>query len=149
MKIKRFIILLVVIFSLVIVCSYAEEQVATGDNNAAMIDGRSVKDIRDFIKKYINQHSGPNRAFDMFDPANGVLRKIVLIGMRDQVGKSGNYFYCRADFKDINTNEDLELDFYVRYLGGLPQITETMIHKVKDKERYTYDADGNRVPVKQ
>lgn len=147
MKIRYYVIYTVAIFFLFCAFSYADEQAGATDNMSATDDGRSVKDIKDTVKKYIEKHTGLNGAFQVYDNTIKNYRRGKLIGIQNFVGKAGNSYYCRADFKDIDNDLNYDVDIYLRYMSGMPVITEMFIHMVKDKERYTYDQDGNRIPV--
>ena len=148
MKIRSLAVLMAAILFCAIVSSYADQQAETAGNGSATIDGRPVKDIQDVVKKYLDQHTGPIGAFEIYDSVTKQLRRVKLINLQDGISKAGNNYYCRAYFKDIDNNEFVDLDVNVRYMGGMPNVTDVQIYKVKDKERYTYDNNGNRVPVK-
>ena len=67
--------------------------------------------------------------------------------MHERVGKTGNAYYSCADLKDTATGELLDLDFDVEQMSEGLAVTDTRIHKVSGQERYTYDADNNRIPA--
>lgn len=113
----------------------------------AMMTAPSNDDIRNAMKNYVMETSKATGAFDVADPETGQIRKLELIRVHERVGKTGNYYYSCADFKDTVSGEMLDLDLDVADNNGQLSVVDTRIHKVNGKERYTYDANDNRIPV--
>lgn len=107
----------------------------------------SADDIRSAMQKYVTDQSKATGTFDVLDPETGAMRKLELIRVHDRVGKTGNYYYSCADFKDTETGQMLDLDLDVEDQGGTLSVADVRIHKLEGKERYTYDEHDNRIPV--
>lgn len=107
----------------------------------------SADDIHAAMKKYIEEESQETGTFDIEDPETGETRKLTLERIHDRVGKTGEYYYSCADFRDTVSGELLDLDLDVEQKDGNLSVVDVRIHKVDGKERYTYDANDNRVPV--
>ena len=108
----------------------------------------SADSIRTAMKSYVMDKSKATGTFDVADPETGKTRKLALIRVHDRVGKTGSYYYSCADFKDTETGQMLDLDLDVQDKGGQLSVVDVRIHKVEGKERYTYDANDNRIPIK-
>ena len=89
----------------------------------------------------------PTGTFDVADPETGKTRKLELIRVHDRVGKTGDYYYSCADFKDTETGQMLDLDLDVEDKAGNLSVVDVRIHKEDGKERYTYDENDNRIPL--
>jgi hypothetical protein len=107
----------------------------------------SADAIRAAMKDYVMDKSKATGTFDVVDPETGKTRKLELIRVHERVGKTGNYYYSCADFKDTETGQMLDLDLDVEDQGGKLSVVDVRIHKLEGKERYTYDANDNRIPV--
>lgn len=103
--------------------------------------------IRAAMKNHVMGESKASGTFDVVDPETGKTRKLELIRVHDRVGKTGTYYYSCADFKDTETGQMLDLDLDVQDKGGNLSVVDVRIHKLEGKERYTYDADDNRIPL--
>ncbi len=108
----------------------------------------SATAIRSAMKDHVMAKSKASGVFDILDPQTGETRALELIRVHERVGKTGNYYYSCADFKDTKTGQMLDLDLDVEDKGGELSIVDVRIHKLDGKERYTYDENDNRVPVK-
>lgn len=109
----------------------------------------SAGKIRSAMKNYVDTTTKEKGAFEIYDTEAGKTRKLGLVKIHQRVGKAGDYYYTCADFKDTETNEMLDLDIDVRNEEGKLNVADVTIHKVNGKERYTYDAHSNRIPVKK
>ena len=108
----------------------------------------SADDIRAAMKNYVMDKSMTTGAFDALDPETGKTRKLELLKVHERVGKTGDYYYSCADFKDTETGQMLDLDLDVQDKGGKLSVVDVRIHKLEGKERYTYDENDNRIPLK-
>ena len=108
----------------------------------------SADDIRAAMKNYVMDKSMATGAFDALDPETGKTRKLELLKVHERVGKTGDYYYSCADFKDTETGQMLDLDLDVQDKGGELSVVDVRIHKLEGKERYTYDENDNRIPLK-
>lgn len=109
----------------------------------------SAHDIHKAMNDYIAGKSKATGTFDVYDAEIGKARTLKLSRIHDRVGKSGKYYYSCADFKDTVSGETVDLDLDVSESGGSLSVIDVRIHKVNGKERYTYDSDDNRIPVKK
>ena len=109
----------------------------------------TAKDIKDTMRNYVAEKSKKAGTFKIMDPETGKERSLKLKRIHDRVGKTGNYYYSCADFVDTDSGELLDLDIDVEHKDGNLRVVDVRIHKVEGKERYTYDENDNRIPVKQ
>jgi len=107
----------------------------------------SADAIRAAMKNHVMDKSKATGTFDVVDPETGKTRKLELIRVHERVGKTGNYHYSCADFKDTESGQMLDLDLDVEDKGGKLSVVDVRVHKVEGKERYTYDANDNRIPL--
>jgi hypothetical protein len=107
----------------------------------------SADDIHAAMKSYIDEKSQATGTFDVEDSETGKTRSLTLERIHDRVGKTGDYFYSCADFKDTVSGDLLDLDLDVQDKDGQLSVVDVRIHKVNGKERYTYDENDNRIPV--
>lgn len=108
----------------------------------------AAEEIKDTMKNYIMDKSKKTGAFEIVDPQTGKMRNLQLKRIHERVGKTGDYYYSCADFKDTKSGELLDLDIDVEYKSENLKVVDVRIHKVEGKERYTYDKNDNRIPVK-
>jgi len=108
----------------------------------------SADAIREAMKDYVMDKSKATGTFDVVDPETGEIRKLELIRVHERVGKTGNYYYSCADFKDTTSGQMLDLDLDVANKDGKLSVVDVRIHKLEGKERYTYDENDNRIPLK-
>jgi len=116
---------------------------------AAMSMEPSGKNIQKAMTDYVKEKSAATGTFDVYDNETGKDRKLKLQRVHERVGKTGNYYYSCADFEDIGTGETLDLDIDVKDENGKLSVADVRIHKLNGKERYTYDENDNRIPVKK
>lgn len=107
----------------------------------------SADDIRAAMTNYVLDQSRATGTFDVVDPETGKARKLELIRVHERVGKTGDYYYSCADFKDTETGQMLDLDLDVEDKGGKLSVVDVRIHKLEGTERYTYDENDNRIPL--
>ncbi|MFA5059756.1 MAG: hypothetical protein WC676_03930 [Candidatus Omnitrophota bacterium] len=107
----------------------------------------SSEEIRSTVTNYINEQSSETGTFDVYDPDAEDIRELTLEKVQENTGKSGEYYYVCASFKDMNSNDSVDLDLDVENVGGKLNVIDVRIHKVNDKERYSYDASGNRILI--
>lgn len=108
----------------------------------------TVQEIKDTMRSYITDKSKKTGTFEIMDSQTGKMRYLKMIKIHERVGKTGDYYYSCADFKDTKSGKLLDLDIDVEYKGGGLNVVDVRIHKVEGKERYTYDKNDNRIPVK-
>ncbi|PIQ89690.1 MAG: hypothetical protein COV72_01895 [Candidatus Omnitrophica bacterium CG11_big_fil_rev_8_21_14_0_20_42_13] len=108
----------------------------------------SSTDIRLAMKAYVAQEVEKNGSFKVYDDKIDKTRKLSLIRIHERVGKTGGYYYSCADFKDIESGETIDVDLDVEEDAGELKVVDVRIHKVGGRERYTYDEDDNRIPIK-
>lgn len=111
--------------------------------------GPTAENIRHAMKDYVVAKSAKTGTLDIHDTKINKMRRLVLIRVHERVGKTGDYFYSCADFKDVDSGEMLDLDLDVEYKNGNLSVVDVRIHKVDGKERYTYDDNDNRIPLPQ
>ena len=119
----------------------------TQEHGGTVAKTPSADDIRAAMKNHVMEKSKANSTFDVLDPETGTTRKLELVRVHERVGKTGDYFYSCADFKDTETGQMLDLDLDVENKGGTLSVVDVRIHKVEGKERYTYDENDNRIPL--
>lgn len=119
----------------------------TKQGGQASMKAPSADEIRTAMKNYVTEKSKATGTFDVKDIQTGTVRKLKLERIHQRVGKTGNYYYSCADFKDAVSGEMLDLDLDVQDKGGVLSVVDVRIHKVSGKERYTYDKNDNRIPV--
>jgi hypothetical protein len=124
-----------------------QEHAATEHKEHGGTNAPSADAIRAAIKEHVMDKSKAAGTFDVLDPETGKTRKLELARIHDRVGKTGDYYYSCADFKDTETGETLDLDLDVQDKGGALSVVDVRIHKVGGKERYTYDEKDNRIPL--
>jgi len=108
----------------------------------------SKEDIRSTMKNHVLDSSNPTGAFEVKDPDTGKTRKLKLLRVHERVGKTGEYYYSCADFEDLDSGEQLDLDIDVQHKNGNLSVADVRIHKVSGEPRYTYDENDNRIPLK-
>ncbi len=107
----------------------------------------TAKDIKDAMKNYVDDKSKETGTFEIKDPKTGEIRYLKISRIHERIGKTGNYFYSCADFKDTKSGELLDLDIDVEDKGGKLNVVDVRIHKVEGEARYTYDEHDNRIPL--
>ena len=107
----------------------------------------TAEQLRDAIGKYVQDTTQDEGAFFVDDEVTGDTRELTLDHVHERVGKTGEYYYACADMKDTKSGELIDIDFDVDSYGGELDVIDVRIHKVNGKERYTYDANDNRIPV--
>ena len=123
--------------------SVGKEHGGTAQNASAPSDDT----IRAAMKDHVMEKSKATGTFDVPDPETGTTRKLELVRVHDRVGKTGDYYYSCADFKDTESGQMLDLDLDVEDKGGNLSVVDVRIHKLEGKERYTYDENDNRVSL--
>lgn len=106
------------------------------------------QEIKDVMKDYVLKQSEKNGTLEIMDPVTGKKRYLKLKRIHERVGKTGDYYYSCADFTDTQSGELLDLDIDVEYKDGNLDVVDVRIHKLDGKQRYTYDENDNRIPVK-
>ena len=88
----------------------------------------SSEQIRAAMKNHVlsNYVDG---TFQIKDPKAGKIRKLKLLKVHERVGKTGDYHYSCADFKDTETGELLDLDLDIDNKGGVLSVVDVRIHK--------------------
>lgn len=109
----------------------------------------SAQEIKDTMKEHVEEKTSEDGSFLIMDDKTGQMRQLVLERVHERVGKTGDYYYSCADFNDKISGEKIDVDLDVENAGGNLSVVDARIHKVNGKERYTYDKNDNRIPIKQ
>lgn len=110
----------------------------------------SDEDVRSAIRGYVEEEAGRAQGyFEVFDPEIEDIRQLSFVQVHERVGKTGDFYYSCADFKDADSGEMLDLDLDVEDQNGVLNVVDVRIHKVDGSPRYTYDENGSRIPVVQ
>ncbi len=104
-------------------------------------------EIRSAMEAYVLAESEATGTFDILDPDTEETRKLELVLVHERVGKTGDYYYSCADFKDTESGEMLDLDLDVADSDGTLSVVDVRIHKVDGEARYTYDENDNRIAL--
>ena len=156
MKVKMFLMVFMVLAIALVPAAFAAEHGGKehggkehgGEEHAGTkVSQPSAEQIRAAMNDYVTKESKKTGTFDVYDKEAGTTRKLSLTRIHERVGKTGNYYYSCADFKDTGSNEMLDLDLDVEYKDGNLSVVDVRVHKVNGKERYTYDEKDNRIPV--
>lgn len=108
----------------------------------------SAEELRQTIRGYIQSQEQRLGAFVVPDPKQkGFLRTLSLIRVHERVGKTGDYYYSCTDMKDMNSGDELDLDFDISDTGQELKVVAVRIHKDNGNPRYTYDSNDNLVPL--
>jgi len=102
----------------------------------------------DFVKKAIRSHAEAEAkihggVFEIKDDKLNKTWKLKLDKIHDPVRmfeKDGKtiYFAC-SDFKSVDGNDVVDIDFWMVPSGNDLKVTDTKIHKVNGEARYTYE----------
>ncbi len=115
-----------------------------------MIKEPSRNDIRNVMKAYVQAQAAKHGGYFMVkDVDTGKVRRLSLIRVHERIGKTGDYYYSCADFKDVDSGEKLDLDLDVDASQGMLKVVDVRIHKLNGDPRYTYDDNDNRIPLKE
>lgn len=108
----------------------------------------SKEDIQTAMRAYVDKQAAQAGGyFEVYDPDIGQTRRLSLLRVHERVGKTGGYYYSCADFKDIGSEEMLDLDLDVQDKNGVLSVVDVRIHKIEGEPRYTYDEKDNRIPL--
>ena len=105
----------------------------------------SKDDIRNAMATFVEaqaQKTGGN--FEVIDPDTNKTRRLQMIRVHERVGKTGDYYYSCADFKDVDTGELLDLDLDVEDQNGTLKVVDARLHKVKGEPRFTWIARAQK-----
>ena len=80
---------------------------------AEAVEAPSNDDIRNTMTAYITAQSVASGTFDIEDPVIGQTLNLSLLNVHERIGKTGDYYYSCADFKDVNTEALYDLDIDV------------------------------------
>lgn len=121
---------------------------ATKEHGGQAAETPSKDDIRNAMKAFVEaqaQKTGGN--FEIIDPDTNKKRRLQMIRVHERVGKTGDYYYSCADFKDVDSGQLLDLDLDVADQNGKLQVVDARLHKVEGEPRFTYDENDNRIPL--
>ncbi|HUL36191.1 MAG TPA: hypothetical protein VLW47_00790 [Thermodesulfobacteriota bacterium] len=100
----------------------------------------------DFVKKSIQDHvkdQSKEGVFMIRDEKLNKEWKLKLDKVHDPVRsfeKEGKtYYFTCVDFKSVDGNDILDIDFWMVPKGDKLEVTDTKIHKVNGDARYTYE----------
>ncbi|MGR3304324.1 MAG: hypothetical protein ACUZ8I_17745 [Candidatus Scalindua sp.] len=123
---------------------------STSEHGGTVSKAPSNDDIRNAMKSYVTKKSKASGTFDVLDPDTGKMLNLELVRVHERVGKTGDYYYSCADFKEKNAGVMWDLDLDVEALsGGGLQVVDVRVHKEDGDARYTYDENDNRIPLKK
>ncbi len=122
---------------------------STSEHGGTVSKAPSNDDIRNAMKSYVIKKSKASGTFDVLDPDTGKMLNLELVRVHERVGKTGDYYYSCADFKEKNTGVMWDLDLDVEALSGGLQVVDVRVHKEDGDARYTYDENDNRIPLKK
>lgn len=157
MKVKMFLMVFMALAIALVPAAFAAEhggkehggeEHGGGEHAGAKVSQPSADQIRGAMNNYVIEQSKKTGTFDVYDDEAGKMRKLSLVRVHERVGRTGDYYYSCADFKDTGSNEMLDLDMDVEYKNGNLAVADVRVHKVNGKERYTYDEKDNRIPVR-
>lgn len=104
----------------------------------------SNEDIRATMKAYVDaQAQNHGGTFYIKDPDSGEILGLLLERVHERVGKTGDYYYSCADFKD-KEGKMWDLDLDVENNNGILSVVDVRIHKENGVASYTYDEQDNR-----
>ena len=124
-----------------------ESKSPTMEEKGAMAASPTNDDVRKAAQDFVAEQSKESGTLSVFDPVVAKERKLSFEKIQEQVGKATDYYFTCGDFKDTESGEMIDLDFDVESKDGQLSVIDVRIHKVDGKERFTYDADNNRVPM--
>ncbi len=135
-----------IIFIMAIIFLSSMSHVATAAESSGKQPGKT--DIHKAMQAHIDTEAATNGGHLVIDdPDTGTTRRLSLVNIHERVGKTGDYYYSCADFKDADSGEMLDLDVDVEDNNGSLSVVDVRIHKVNGAPRYTYDTDDNRIPL--
>lgn len=107
----------------------------------------SKSEILTAVKEHVQQELAANeQVFGIVDPVSSQKRRLQLLEFNNQVGKMPDgHFYANADFKDIDTGEEVIVDFDTSGRPGRVKVAGAQIYSVEGKARYIYNAQGKRM----
>lgn len=115
-------------------------------------DAATMKAFGDAVERYVKDAAADAGSFEAYDEKLDKTWELKLVRIhRDRVARLGGdkYFAC-ADFKTADGKERaLDLDFYASRTAEGWTVDEVLVHKLDGKERFVYDKDNRRVPVKE
>ncbi len=100
--------------------------------------------VKDEIKRHVEAEAKKNKgAFVIDDPELKKTWTLNLVTIHDpvrQFEKDGKtiYFTC-SDFKSVDSDDVLDIDFWMVPEGNGLKVIDTKIHKINGKPRYTYE----------
>ncbi|MCB9770978.1 MAG: hypothetical protein H6754_00280 [Candidatus Omnitrophica bacterium] len=102
------------------------------------------------IKEYVDRENKDVGSLIVPDSQLSKDRKLRFVKYLGEVGMSGKDVLASAQFKDLETNDILDVVFYVKIeKDNVAEIFETVIYKVNDQERFKFDQHGKRWPIIQ
>lgn len=119
------------------------------EHGGKKVNEPSKTDIHNAMRNYIKEKATAAGVFEVYDPDIRKTRRLELARIHERVGKTGDYYYSCADFKDLDSGEMLDLDLDVAQRNGGLEVADVRIHKVNNAARYTYDENDNRIPIKK
>jgi hypothetical protein len=115
----------------------------------AQQEGPSAPKLRNTIRGHIEHQEKLQGAFAVVDERSGELRRLELVRVHERVGKTGDYYYSCTDMKDVDSGDELDLDFDVEDKDGELNVVDIRIHKDNGNPRYTYDDNDNMIPISE
>lgn len=132
---------------------FAEEKavstVSVPEHGSIQLDDSLKTNIWQAMKAYADEQARKGKGFfELLDPKTRKKRKLRLLRIHEKVGKTGKYYYSRADFQDSETFEIVDVDIDVQVKGNEVTVVDAVLHNVGPEWYYHYDARGKRIPVK-
>lgn len=87
-------------------------------------------DIQQVMTAYLDQQTKFSGSLPLFDAQGNKLRKLALIKLDPQVRKLGIYNISGAEFKDVESNDKLDVDITVENKKGQLAVQSLRIRKV-------------------
>ncbi len=107
----------------------------------------SKDDIRNTMSSYVeDQADKMGGTFQVKDPDSGNVLNLTMEKVHERVGKTGDYYYSCADFKD-ETGKMWDLDIDVEDKNGELKVADVRVHKEDNVPSYSYDDEDNRYPL--
>ena len=141
-------IFLIVVFSITSTQVFAEELGAVSQSSKHVIAIPNMVQLS--VEEYIVRENEDIGSLIVHDSEVNKDRKIHFVKYLGEIGMSGKDILASAQFKDLETNDTLDIVFYLKIeKDNVPKIVETVIYKVNNQERLRFDQHGKRWPIIQ
>ena len=103
------------------------------------------EDVRKTVRQYINAKQAGRAFIPVYDPVWGRNRRVTFYNFRKAVNKAKDFYYVTVDFRDLDNNELLAVDYDVKDVDGKLKVIGTKIRAVGGKQRFRFNNKGERV----